>query len=112
MPSHSLYEQPLILEEKPLPNHLRDTYLGASSTLSILISSLLFPTEEERLLRVLREHKGAIGWFLANMKAFDLQCVCIASCYRMTTNPLLKHKEMRDDSSKKMRIMIWFPQEQ
>ena len=54
-------EQPPILEEKPLPNHLRYAYLGDSSTLPVIISSLLSQTEEEILLRVLREHKGAIG---------------------------------------------------
>ena len=61
-------EQPPIMEEKSLLTHLRYTYLGTSSTLLVIISSLLSQIEEERLLRVLREHKGAIGWSLADIK--------------------------------------------
>ena len=56
------------LEEKPLPAHLRYAYLGEASTLPIIISSSLSHTKEERLLRVLRENKEAIGWSLADIK--------------------------------------------
>ena len=38
------------LEEKPLPTHLRYAYLGEASTLSVIISSSLSHTKEERLL--------------------------------------------------------------
>ena len=34
-------EKPLVLEEKPLPSHLRCAYLGESSTLPVIISSYL-----------------------------------------------------------------------
>ena len=69
-------EQPLILEEKPLPTHLRYAYLGDSSTLPVIISSLLSQIEEYRLLRVLCEHKGAIGWSLADIKGIQpLMCM-------------------------------------
>ena len=61
-------EQPPILEGKPLPTHLRYSYLGASSALLFIISYLLSQTEEERLLRVLHELKGAISWSLADIK--------------------------------------------
>ena len=61
-------EKPLILEEKQLPSHLMHAYLGESSTLPIIISSYLSKVEEEKLLRVLREHKEAIEWSLADIK--------------------------------------------
>ena len=61
-------EKPPSLEDKPLPAHLRYVYLGEASTLPIIISSSLSHTEEERLLRVLREHKEAIRWSLADIK--------------------------------------------
>ena len=57
-----------ILEEKPLPTHLRYAYLGVASTLAVIISSSLSHTGEVRLEKVLREHKEAIGWSLANIK--------------------------------------------
>ena len=41
---------------------------GESSTLPVIISSYLSKVEEEKLLRVLREHKEVIGWSLADIK--------------------------------------------
>ena len=58
-------EKPPTLEEKPLLTHLRYTYLAEAFTLPVIISSSLSHIEEERLLRVLREHKEAIRWSLA-----------------------------------------------
>ena len=34
-------EKPPVLEEKPFPSHLRYVYLGASSTLAVIILSYL-----------------------------------------------------------------------
>ncbi|XP_039144038.1 uncharacterized protein LOC120281228 [Dioscorea cayenensis subsp. rotundata] len=59
---------PPILELKPLPTHLRYAYLGESTTLPVIISSSLSLKEEDKLLRVLREHKSAIGWSLADIR--------------------------------------------
>ena len=61
-------KKPPILEEKPLPTHLRYAYLRDASTLPVIISSSLSHTKEERLLRVLRENKKTIGWSLADIK--------------------------------------------
>ena len=65
-------ENPPSLGEKPFPTHLRYAYLGEASTLPVIISSSLSHTEEKRLLRVLREHKEAIRWSLANIKGIRL----------------------------------------
>ena len=48
------------LEQKPLLSQLRYAYLGESSTLLVIISTSLTVVEEEKLLRVLRDHKDAI----------------------------------------------------
>ena len=61
-------EKPPILEEKQLPTHLKYAYLGEASTLPVIISSSLSNMEEEKLLKVLKEHKEAIGWSLDNIK--------------------------------------------
>ena len=61
-------ERPPSLEEKPLLAHLKYAYLRDATTLLVIISSTLSHTEEERLLRVLKEHKEAIGWTLADIK--------------------------------------------
>ena len=56
------------MEQKPLPSHLKYAYLGVESTLPVIISSSLNAVEEEKLLRVLRDHKQALGWSLADLK--------------------------------------------
>ena len=66
--SMSSFEQPPKMEQKPLPSHLRYAYLGNASTLPVIISASLTATEEDKLLRVLRDHKNALGWSLADLK--------------------------------------------
>ena len=61
-------EQPPKMEQKPLPSHLKYAYLGEESTLPVIISSSLTAMEEGKLLRVLRDHKQALGWSLADLK--------------------------------------------
>ena len=61
-------EQPPKMEQKPLPSHLKYAYLGIESTLPVIISSSLTKMEEEKLLRILRDHKQALGWSLADLK--------------------------------------------
>ena len=56
------------MEKKQLPNHLRYAYLGEESRLPVIISSSLSNLEEEKLLKILKEHKEAIGWSLADIK--------------------------------------------
>ncbi|PIN25940.1 hypothetical protein CDL12_01309 [Handroanthus impetiginosus] len=64
-------EEPPTLELKHLPNHLRYVYLDESDTLPIIISSSLSDVQVEKLLRVLRDHKGAIGWTIADIKGIS-----------------------------------------
>ena len=61
-------EQPPKVEQKSLPSHLKYAYLGVASTLPVIISASLTELEEEKLLRVLSDHKHAIGWSLADLK--------------------------------------------
>ena len=61
-------EQPPRMEQKPLPSHLKYAYLGVASTLLVIISASLTELEKEKLLRVLRELKHALGWSLADLK--------------------------------------------
>ncbi|CAN6586227.1 unnamed protein product [Malus baccata var. baccata] len=63
--------QPPTLELKPLPSHLKYVFLGEDQTLPVIISSSLTAQEEEKLIRVLKEHKSAIGWTLADIKGIS-----------------------------------------
>ncbi|KAK4395904.1 Retrovirus-related Pol polyprotein from transposon.6 [Sesamum angolense] len=59
------------LELKELPNHLNYAYLGENNTLPVIVSSMLNPFEEEKLIRVLREFKEAIGWTISDIKGLS-----------------------------------------
>ncbi|KAM1647830.1 hypothetical protein COP1_009193 [Malus domestica] len=63
--------QPPTLELKPLPNHLKYVFLGDDETLTVIISSTLTAQEEDKLVRVLREYKTAIGWTLTDIKGIS-----------------------------------------
>ncbi|XP_070015762.1 uncharacterized protein [Nicotiana sylvestris] len=69
-PKPSIEEAPK-LELKPLPSHLHYAYLGSSDTLPVIISSNLSELQEEKLLRVLREHKRAIGWTMSDIRGIS-----------------------------------------
>ncbi|CAN6687765.1 unnamed protein product [Malus baccata var. baccata] len=60
-----------ILELKPLPSHLKYSFLGENETLPAIISSSLTAQEEEKLLRVLKEFKSALGWTLVDIKGIS-----------------------------------------
>ncbi|CAN6691813.1 unnamed protein product [Malus baccata var. baccata] len=63
--------QPPSFELKPLPSHLNYVFLGEQETLPVIVSSTLTAQEEEKLVRVLKEYKTAIGWTLANIKGIS-----------------------------------------
>ncbi|XP_062100161.1 uncharacterized protein LOC133806041 [Humulus lupulus] len=79
-------EEPLELELKALPSHLRYAFLGPSSKLPIIISGKLSVEQEEKLLDVLRQHKKAIGWTIADIRGISPS--------------LCKHKIMLEDDKK------------
>ncbi|KAM2111924.1 hypothetical protein ACFX1R_014489 [Malus domestica] len=60
-----------VLELKPLPSHLKYIFLGENETLPAIISSFLTEQEEEKLVRVLKEFKSALGWTLADIKGIS-----------------------------------------
>ena len=59
------------LELKPLPEHLQYIYLGENETLPVIIAKTLTPVQQEKLIRVLRDHKTAIGWTIADIKGIS-----------------------------------------
>ncbi|CAL9005404.1 unnamed protein product [Prunus brigantina] len=74
------------LELKPLRNHLKKrkairkrwkwktslyAYLGENRTLPVIVAANLSLVEQEKLLRVLREHKTALGWTFADIKGIS-----------------------------------------
>ena len=66
-----LQKKPPTCELKPLPSELKYAFLGVNETYPIIISSLLEGEQEQKLLEVLRDYKGAIGWSLEDIKGIS-----------------------------------------
>ena len=56
-----------VLDLKPLPPSLKYVFLGPSDSMPTIIVADLDSKQEEKLIHVLQEHKGALGWTI-----FDL----------------------------------------
>ena len=57
-----------VFDLKPLPDNLKYSYLDEKKIYHVTISANLLEHEEERLLRVLRKHRAAIGYTLHDLK--------------------------------------------
>ena len=64
-------ERPPKLELKPLPSHLKYAFLGAEETFMVIISSTLEMNQENQLLKILRTHRTALGWTIADIKGIS-----------------------------------------
>jgi len=85
----SIVQAPM-LELKELPRHLKYAYLGDKQTLPVIISNKLSIHETERLIEVLKEHKEALGWTIADIKGLSPSCACTEFCLKTTANHLGK----------------------
>ncbi|GJW97481.1 DNA-directed DNA polymerase [Tanacetum coccineum] len=63
--------KPPNLELKELPEHLEYAFLQEENQLPVVISSALSTIEKARLLKVLRNHKGAIAWSIVDIKGIN-----------------------------------------
>ncbi|XP_004295618.1 PREDICTED: uncharacterized protein LOC101300039 [Fragaria vesca subsp. vesca] len=63
--------KPPKLDLKQLPDTLKFAFLGPFESLLVIIASDLSSTQEEKLLQILREHKEAIGWSIADIKGIS-----------------------------------------
>ena len=64
-------ERPPKLELKPLPSHLKYAFLGVEETFLVIISSSLELNQENKLLEILRTHRTALGWTIADIKGIS-----------------------------------------
>jgi hypothetical protein len=58
-------------ELKPLLDSLKYKFLGPAKSLPVIIASDLIDAQEEELLRVLREHREAIGWTIEDINGIS-----------------------------------------
>jgi hypothetical protein len=58
-------------ELKPLPDSFKYKFLGPADSLPVIITSDLIDAQDEELLKVLKEHKEAIGWTIEDIKGIS-----------------------------------------
>ena len=63
--------KPPKLELKPLPTHLRYTFLGEGNTLPIIISNKLSIDQEKRVCEIVRNRVKSIGWQISDIKGIS-----------------------------------------
>jgi hypothetical protein len=59
------------LELKALPDNLKYVFLGDNNTLLVIIAKGLTSVQEEKLVKLLCDHKTAIGWTLVDIKGIS-----------------------------------------
>ncbi|XP_061369481.1 uncharacterized protein LOC133312326 [Gastrolobium bilobum] len=59
------------VELKELPPNMKYAFLGNNKTYPVIISVELSTMEEEKLLKVLKKHKAAIGWSFSDLKGIN-----------------------------------------
>ncbi|CAJ2653731.1 unnamed protein product [Trifolium pratense] len=64
-------EERKVPELKQLPSHLKYVFLSDDASFPAIISSKLTHLEEEKLLRVLKSNKAAIGWTISDLKGIS-----------------------------------------
>ncbi|KAK1666585.1 hypothetical protein QYE76_054744 [Lolium multiflorum] len=60
-----------VFDLKPLPDNLKYAYIDDKKTYPVIISAKLSDIEEERLLEILKKHRGAIGYTLDDLKGIS-----------------------------------------
>ncbi|GJW06206.1 hypothetical protein Tco_1568629 [Tanacetum coccineum] len=64
-------KEPSKVELKELLDHLEYAFLQEDDQLPVVISSSLFAQEKTKLLKVLKNYKGAIAWSIPDIKGID-----------------------------------------
>jgi hypothetical protein len=103
MPVPSSVEAPK-LELKPLPVELKYAFLGQEETFPVVISSKLNDEQESKLLKILRMHKGAIGWTIADIKGIS-PLICTHRIY--LEDNAKPSREMQHRLNPNMKEVVW-----
>ncbi|XP_062075617.1 uncharacterized protein LOC133779706 [Humulus lupulus] len=87
---------------KQLPDHLRYEYLGENFTCPLIISSKLSECETEKLLRVLRKYKPAIGWEISDLKGISPTVCMHKILFEENYKPSIEHQRRLNPTMKEV----------
>jgi hypothetical protein len=80
-----------VFELKPLPDDLKYAYIDDKKIYPVIISSKLLGKEGERLLEVLRKHRGAMGYTLDDLKVISPTICQHAINMEEDAKPVVEH---------------------
>ena len=105
----SIQEAPK-LEQKALPPHLKYEFVGNGDTLPLFIASDLNEQKVERLVKVLKRFKRAIGWTIADIIGIN-PSICSHKIQLMTDHkPSIEHQRRLNPPMQevvKKKIIKW-----
>jgi hypothetical protein len=80
-----------IFELKPLPDDFKYAYIDDKKIYHVIISSKLLGKEEERLLEILKKHRGAMGYTLDDLKGISPTICQHAINMEPDAKPVVEH---------------------
>ncbi|KAK1629441.1 hypothetical protein QYE76_003756 [Lolium multiflorum] len=81
-----------VFDLKPLPDNLKYAYIDDKKTYHVIISAKLSDFEEERLLEILKKHRGAIGYTLDDLKGISPSICQHAINMEDDAKPVVEHQ--------------------
>ncbi|KAK1680685.1 hypothetical protein QYE76_041533 [Lolium multiflorum] len=81
-----------VFDLKPLPDNLKYAHIDDKKIYPVIISSKLSEIEEERLLEILKKHRGAIGYTLDDLKGISPSICQHAINMEDDAKPIVEHQ--------------------
>ncbi|KAK1626725.1 hypothetical protein QYE76_001040, partial [Lolium multiflorum] len=81
-----------VFDLKPLPDDLKSAHIDDKKIYPVIISSKLSEIEEERLLEILKKHRGAIGYTLDDLKGISPSICQHAINMEDDAKPVVEHQ--------------------
>ncbi|KAK1667979.1 hypothetical protein QYE76_056138 [Lolium multiflorum] len=81
-----------VFDLKPLPDNLKYAHIDDKKIYPVIISSKLSDFEEERLLEILKKHRGAIGYTLDDLKGISPSICQHAINMEDDAKPIVEHQ--------------------
>nr|GEU76033.1 reverse transcriptase domain-containing protein [Tanacetum cinerariifolium] len=90
----SSIDEPLVVELKDFPSHLKYAFLEGDDKLPIIIAKDLKDEEKTALIKVLKSHKQALAWQLSDIKGINLEFYTHKILMEDNSKPVVQHQRM------------------
>ncbi|KAK1601638.1 hypothetical protein QYE76_026940 [Lolium multiflorum] len=97
-----------VFDLKPLPDNLKYAHIDDKKIYPVIISSKLSEIEEERLLEILKKHRGAIGYTLDDLKGISPSICQHAINMEEDAKPVVEHQRRLIPKMKEVMIVEVF----